>query len=307
MAKTEIKNGSITWIDVVNAEEKDISYLSKKFGFHELDLEDCMSNIQRPKIDQYEDYLFMVTHFPRYFKGSRRLVISEVDIFIGKNYLITVHNGNQKLLVQLFEKCSNDKEFFKEISSGSPGLLLHELMTTLYSNCFKMIDKIYERIEVLDDKIFSKSEKPRDLIREFSALRQEIINFRRIIKPQKEMLDTLEHTKAIFLIEDVDVYFDDIGDMVEKIWDLLENQKEIVDSLISTYESLVSNQTNDIIKLLTIFSVIILPLTLLSGIYGMNIRTLPFAETDFSFMFVGGLMISVVILMLLFFNKKRWL
>lgn len=307
MALKEVKNGNIFWIDIVNPTDKDIKKLSERFGFHELDLEDCMSNIQRPKIDHYEDYLFLVTHLPRYFKGSKRLLTSEVDVFIGKNYLVTVHNGSQKLLIQLFEKCQKDKSFFREYSAKGSGYLLYEIMTTLYGNCFKMIDKIYERIETLDDKIFSKKEKPKDLIRDFSNLRREIINFRRVIKPQRDVLDELEKAKTTFLSEGVDVYFDDVGDMVEKIWDLLENQKEIVDSLVGTYESIVSNQTNDIIKILTIFSVIMLPLTLLSGIYGMNISNLPYAETEFAFQFVAGAMITVVVMMIAFFSKKRWL
>lgn len=307
MAVREIKNISLSWIDIQSPSEKDMKELSRRFKFHELDLEDCLSNIQRPKIDQYEDYLFMVTHFPRYIKGTKRLVISEVDIFIGRDYLITVHNGNQKILIEEFEKCSKDNKYFQELSSGSPGLLLHELMTDLYGNCFKMIDKIYERIEELDERIFSQEGKPREIIHEFSDLRREIINFRRIIKPQREVLDTLEKVKTAFIKKGVDVYFDDMGDMVEKLWDLLENQKEIVDTMIGTYESVVTNQTNDIIKTLTIFSVIMLPLTLLSGIYGMNIGNLPYAETGFSFQFVLGIMLGVVIIMLWFFNKKRWL
>ncbi|MEK7447523.1 MAG: magnesium/cobalt transporter CorA [Patescibacteria group bacterium] len=307
MAIKEIKDKSLSWVDVQSPTEKDMKELSRRFKFHELDLEDCLSNIQRPKIDQYENYLFMVTHFPRYIKGTKRLVISEVDIFIGKDYLITVHSGNQKILIEEFEKCAKNNKHFQELSSGSPGLLLHELMTDLYGNCFKMIDKIYERIEGLDDRIFSGEGKPHVLIHEFSDLRREIINFRRVIKPQREVLDTLEKVKTAFIKKGVDVYFDDMGDMVEKLWDLLENQKEIVDTMVGTYESVITNQTNDIIKILTIFSVIMLPLTLLSGIYGMNISKLPFAETEFSFQFVLGIMLTVVVIMLWFFNRRKWL
>lgn len=307
MAIKEIKDKSLSWVDIQRPTEKDMKELSRLFKFHELDLEDCLSNIQRPKIDQYENYLFMVTHFPRYIKGTKRLVISEVDIFIGKDYLITVHSGNQKILIEEFEKCAKDNKHFQKLSSGSPGLLLHELMTDLYGNCFKMIDKIYERIEELDNRIFSGEGRPHELIHEFSDLRREIINFRRVIKPQREVLDTLEKVKTAFIKKGVDIYFDDMGDMVEKLWDLLENQKEIVDTMVGTYESVITNQTNDIIKTLTIFSVIMLPLTLLSGIYGMNINNLPYAETGFSFQFVLGIMLAVVIVMLWFFNRKKWL
>lgn len=307
MPRQEIETPTFSWIDITFPAEADMKYLSERFGFHELDLEDCMSNIQRPKIDQYQDYLFIVMHFPRYFKGSKRLVLSEVDIFIGKNYFITVHNGSQKLLNQLFSKCQQDKAVFQEYAGKGSGMLLYEVISLLYGNSYKMIDKIYERIENLDSEIFSAKKKPRVMIQELSRLRREIINFRRIMKPQREVVGQMENLKTAFIGKDVEVYFDDVGDMIEKIWDLLENQKEITDSLNSTYESLVSNQTNDIIKILTIFTAIMLPVTLVSGIYGMNIENLPFAGTGFAMEFISGIMLLIAIMMIAFFMKKRWL
>ncbi len=301
----EIKRGNIRWLDIVHPKQADVNYLAKNFPFHTLDLEDCLSTIQRPKIDEYEDYLFMVLHFPRFFKETSHLVSSEVDFFIGKNYLVTLHNGSQKLLNEFFEKCKDKPEFFTKMTKKGSGFLLYQIINLLYGNCFPMIDKIYEKIEKFDMEIYSEKRHPKLLIKDLSNFRREIINFRRIIKPQREVIGVLEKVKAAFLAKDVDIYFDDIGDQIEKIWDLLENQKEVADSLSTTYEAVVSNKTNDVIKTLTIFSVILLPLTLLSGLFGMNVD-LPFSEKT-GFIFIIGLMFLITIIMISIFTRKDWL
>lgn len=305
MAIKEIKKGDIRWIDINNPKQADVNYLAETFQFHELDLEDCLSNIQRPKIDEYEDYLFMVLHFPRFVKESGHLIASEVDFFIGKNYLVTLHNGSQKLLLEFFEKCEIDPKFFDEMTEQGSGFLLYQIISMLYGNSFPMIDKIYEKIEKFDLEIFSERRHPKLFIKDLSGLRREIINFRRIIKPQREVIGMLEEVKAAFLDKDVEVYFDDIGDRIEKIWDLLENQKEVADSLSTTYETIVSNKTNDVIKTLTIFSVILLPLTLISGIFGMNVH-LPF-NGEIAFLAIIGIMMMITVSMIIIFARKDWL
>jgi len=148
MAWEEIKGKNVTWIDIKSPQEDDIKYLAKRFDFHELNLEDVLSNIQRPKIDEYKDHLFIVMHFPRFFKGSKRLITSEVDFFVGKGYMITIHNGTQKLLTEFFEKCKKDKKHFNSFAGEESGLLLYEVVSNLYENCFPMINNF---------KMFSES------------------------------------------------------------------------------------------------------------------------------------------------------
>lgn len=300
----QIAQGPLTWVDIVHPTEAEIEWLRRRYNFHPLHLDDTLSKIQRPKIDDMDDYTFIVMHFPVYSRLVRVTTPSEVDVFLGPNYVITVHAGNLKPLSRFFEQCQADPALREKVMGRSVGYLLYQIVDKLVDYCFPILNKIDLNIEKVDDDIFE--DKVRHTVLEISIIRRDIIAFRRIIKPLLPVITSLERKHRPILNEDMEEYFGDITDHLNKIWDTLEDYKEVIEGLSDTITSLTNNRINDIIKVLTIISVILLPLTLISGIYGMNIP-LPAQESQFAFEIVLGSMVLVIASMLAFFRWRKWI
>jgi len=298
-----ITHGKLTWVNIERPTETEIEYLRQNYEFHPLDLDDCLSRIQRPKIDEYDNYLFIVLHFPVYNRRVRVTVPSEIDIFIGDGYLITLHDGDLRPLSKAFKECLIDEKVRQEMMGRSSGYLLYQLVDRLVDYCFPILNKIAANIEAVEDDIFS--EEARETVREISILRRDIISFRRIIKPQIAIIASLEHKERPFLQEDLDVYWGNISDHVAKMWDILEDHRDVVDGLAATNDSLTSYKMNEVIKVLTVISTIMLPLAVISGVYGMNIEGLPFAHSDYAFLVSVAFMLATIAVMLGFFRLRR--
>jgi len=290
----------LIWIDIENPSKENMQFLSDYFHFHPLDIEDCLSIIERPKLDEYDDYFFLVLHIPFFIKQTRRLVPFTVNIFIGNNFLVTVHHGLCKPIQNAYD---NIVENFAILEKGS-GYLLHRVVDALIDYNFPILNKIYRNIQNVEDAIFRKASSKN--VRDILLIRTNILTFRNIIFPQRKLFKILEIKDMDFLIEALEVYFSDLVDHIEKIWDTLENYKELVEGVHDAHQSLLSNKINDIMRILTIFSVIILPLTLISGIYGMNIG-LPLGNNSLAFIIIIVAMIIISIGMLIYFKYKDWI
>ena len=280
------------------------AWLEEHFEFHPLDYEDVLSRNQRPKIDEYEDYLFIVLYFPVFDKAVGRLNAAELDIFIGPDFLITLPNTPIPPVEYLFERCRSHAEVRENMLSKGSGYLLYKIVDDSFDYCFPMLRKIGNKLERLEEDIFEG--KAEEVVRDLSNSKQEIINFRKVIRPQRAVLRDLERTKQRYLAEDLEVYFDDIVDASERIWDMLENFKEVVEALEDTNESVLSHRVNEVLRVLTAFSVIILPLTLLASIFGMNVR-LPFAAGVGAFWTIIGVMVVVLVAMVGYFRRRGFL
>ena len=292
----------LTWIDIERPTDKEAAYLAEHYSFHPLDLDDILSRIQRPKIDEYKDYLFLVFHFPIYRKWERVLTSSQVSVFIGQNYLITIHEGELKPLVKLFRECQIDEGARQEYFSQGSGFLLYHILDRLIDYCLPILDKVGSSIEDVEEDIFSDSK--RSIIREISMIRRDIISFRRIIWPMRAVIGSLEPRVRRFVKLDLSVYFGDMLDHVDKIWDGLDEYKEIIEGLSATHDSLASNRTNEVVRMLTIIATILLPITVVASIFGMNIP-LPLQNSDFSLIYVFLIMLVVIGGMLYFFRRIR--
>jgi magnesium transporter len=300
-----ITHNGLTWVDIVHPGPAEIDWLRRHYDFHPLHLDDTLSKIQRPKIDDADDYTFIVMHFPVYSRLVRVTTPSEVDIFVGPNYFITAHQGNLKPLIRFFNQCADDPETRARVMGRSVGYLLYQLLDKLVDYCFPILNKIDQNIEQIEDEIFE--EKVRRTVQEISMVRRDIIAFRRIVKPLLPVVGSLERKHRPFLTEEMEEYFGDISDHLSKIWDTLEDYKEVIEGLSDTIGSLTNNRINEIIKVLTIISVILLPLTLISGIYGMNLSNLPVADHPMAFEIIMGAMLLVIVAMLAFFKWRKWI
>ncbi|MFC1847368.1 magnesium/cobalt transporter CorA [Chloroflexota bacterium] len=296
--------GVLTWLNIEQPTEKEIEHLAANYAFHPLDLDDCLSRIQRPKIDVYKDYLFLVFHFPVFNKEARVTTSSQVSVFIGTNYLITLHKGELLPLVKLFKECQLEEESRQEHFGHGSGYLLYRVLDRLVDYCLPILSKIGDNIEKVEEDIFSET-MPRT-IREISIFRRDVISFRRIIWPMRAVIASLEPRIRRFTDMELGVYFGDMVDHVDKIWDGLDEYKEIIEGLNDTHDSLATNRTNEVVRMLTVIATILLPITVVASIYGMNIP-LPFQGSSYAFLFVFFIMLVIVGGMLYFFRRQHWI
>jgi magnesium transporter len=303
----ELTAKDVTWVNAVAPELEAANRLSERFGWHPLDVEDIVSKRQRPKVDDYEEdgYLFTVLHFPVYDKTIQRLNGAELDVFIGSDYLVTIPNRELLPVTRLFARCEQDEVFREQLFAKGTGRLLYEVLDDLFDYCFPILDKIGHKLDSIEDEMFEGHAE--DVVRDISNVKQEIISYRKVIKPERSTLRVLERRVDKFLPEELELYFDDIVDAAERIWDQLDNYKEVVEALEQTNESVIAHKQNDILRLLTIFSVILLPLTLITGLFGMNYGHIPFQHDYHAFVATVGIMLAISVVMLSFFRLKRWI
>jgi magnesium transporter len=283
-----------------------MDYLSKNFPFHPLDLDDCLSRIQRPKLDEYKDYLFFIFHFSVYNRATRVSTHDQVSVFIGDKYLITIYSGQLKTLVELFRECQIDEEARRENLSNGSGYLLYRLLDRTVDAYFPILDKILSLMDDVEDSVFDENVES---AQEVAILRRDIISQRRIMFPVRTVLAELENKLKRFTKTDISVYYGDLMDHMNKICETLDECKEIVEVFKDTDFVLSTDRLNRIMRILTIIATIVLPFMAISSLYGMNVH-MPGGITSGSWMpFIVIMVVMAVIAagMLLFFRRKRWI
>ncbi len=304
----EIVDGpGLRWVNIERPTPLEWGWLQERFDFHALDLEDVLSRNQRPKIDEYDDYLFIVLHFPVYDSRLGRLNVGELDLFVGGDFVVTIPNQPLQPLDYLFERCRTEEELREKLFNRGSGYLLYRIVDDGFDYCFPMLRKIGNKLDAIEDDIFIEGNSE-EVVRDTFEVKQEIINFRKVIRPQRPVLRDLENVKGRFLAPDLDleIYFDDIVDAHERIWDMLENYKEVIEALEDTNESLLDHRVNEILRVLTSISVIVLPLTLIASIWGMNVGV-PGQGDSTDFYIVIAVMVVILIGMLTYFKRRKWL
>ena len=303
-----VSAGKLTWYYIEKPTIKEVDYLAKQFHFHPLDLDDVLSRVQRPKIDEYEDHLFIVMHFPVFNKENRVTTASEVNIFIGENYVVTVHcQGDLKPLAKFFKECQINEEIRNNYLNYSSGFLLYHILDRLVNYCFPIVNKLTDNIDKIEDLIFTRTVP--ETVREISLIRRDLISFRRVIHPQMSVVEALENEDYPFLKEDQEIYFGDIADHTNKIWDALEDCKEVVDGLAETSNWLTSHRIQEIMRVLTILTAILAPGTLIASIYGMNVPL--FGNTEggslLPLSIILFIILAIALIMYFLFRRRHWL
>ncbi|MBP7652279.1 magnesium/cobalt transporter CorA [Candidatus Dependentiae bacterium] len=288
------------WVDIFTPAPENLAILKDVFNFHFLAIEDATSKIERPKMDEFDNFIFLVMQVPLEISANKKLETGVISIFVGRNYVVTVHEMNFTPIKKIF----NDYVKNNKIDCVDSADLLHTILDTLIDYCIPVAEKINKSISIIEEKILDSLDK--NSISEILILRRNILLFKNILKPEITLLKKLELTDLKYISEDMEVYFGDIVDHSEKIFDMLETSKELIESLYQSYDALMDIRRNDIMKMLTIISVIFMPLTLISGIYGMNIN-LPFQNSTHAFVIVMEIMLFIILIMMVFFRKKDWL
>ena len=302
----QIETKSLLWTDISNVSPEEMKYLEEKFQFHPLYLAECLSPVQRPRIAINPNYIFMVLVFPIYSRHTRKIKPSEVDFFLGPNFLVTVHRNELPPLINFFNLCQISKSQQKKYFMGNPSALLYELLNQLLTHCNPILDNLNAHVASIEENIFRGYE--RRMVKEMLTIKSSITNFRRIMQIHRSVISKLiKESNLFFSPSQLKLYFEELIDTTEDIWEKLEYMQKTIETMETTNNSLISFQLNDIIKILTTISVIILPITLIANIFGMSIRFMPLADNPLAFWLIIGFMGLAFFLMVWYFKKKRWL
>jgi magnesium transporter len=305
-----VSGNGVLWINIQKPTFADINALGQKYPFHRLNLEDCLSKIQIPKIDRYENHIFAILHFPTPDK-EKGFLFSQLAIFMGEDYLVTIHQGDLKPLEELFNICKNDEKQ-QAIIGKSSGYLLHKVIDTLVDDLLHILMKVVGNIDDIEDSVFDERIS---IPRQISLLRREITTLRRMVIPLRRTVVDLSKDVQRFSNEDLAPYFKDIQDHIEKVTEALEEAKETIEIYKDTDYMLSQEKTNKILAVLTIVFTLSIPATVVGTFYGMNIN-IPGGFITGSWNQLGPytslifvLVISSIsaLLMVLYFQRLGWL
>ena len=262
-----ISDNGVTWLNMQKPTFADMSMLGQKYPFQRLNLEDSLSKIQIPKIDRYADHIFIILHFPTPDK-EKGFLFSQLAIFMGPDYLVTIHQGDLKPLDELFSMCKNDERQRQLTMGKSSGFLLHKIIDTLVDDLLHILMKVVGNIDDIEDSVFDERIS---IPRQISLLRREITTLRRIVIPLRRTVVELSKEVQRFSKEDLALYFKDVQDHIEKVYEALEEAKETVEIYKDTDYMLSQEKTNKILAVLTILFTLSIPATVFGTFYGMNI------------------------------------
>lgn len=299
-----IKIGTLKWHHILDPKEEDLDYLLENFYFHPLDIEDCKSYNQRPKIDIYDDYYFIILHFPIYDHWNRFIKTKEVKIFWGEDYVITIGKSHW-VVSEMFSAYKKRAERKEELEIGNSDTLLYRILEKLMIETQSLVQKVGLEVDLINRDLFQR--RAEKTIEKISLTRRNIILLNTIFKPQLRLFHKFESGEIEGYAESMEEYWGNILDYYQKIWDMTEDHAELIEGLSKTFDSLQTNRINEIIKILTMISSILLPLTFIASLYGMNLKSLPLSHYPNSFWILMGGMLGVGILMILYFKQRRWL
>ncbi len=299
-----IKIGTLKWHQILDPSDEDLQFLKENFHFHPLDIEDCRSRAnQRPKIDIYDDYYFMILHFPYFDRWNRFLKVKEVKIFWGSDFIITIGKSHW-VVKNLFNSGREPDDTYRVREVGTSDALLYKILEHLMLESLSLLSKLGVEVDLINRDLFNK--RAERTIERISLTRKNIILVNTIFKPQLRLFHKFESGEIEGFAENMEDYWGNILDYYQKMWDMTEDYQEIVEGLSKTFDSLQTNRTNEIMKVLTLISSILLPLTFIASLYGMNIG-LPFQDQPHSFSLLMGFMIMLAGSMIFLFKKKRWM
>jgi magnesium transporter len=299
-----IQMGSIKWHHIQSPTEEDFEFLSNRHHFHPLDIEDCRSLNQRPKIDIYDDYYFLILHFPNFDRQNVFIKTKEIKMFWGEEFIITIEKSPW-LASQLFAEYQELGKQEHDLNIDTSDALLYRILERLMRESLYLLRKVGLDLELINRELFSKRQVK--IIERISVTRKNIILINTIFKPQLRLFHKFETGQISgFAGEEMEDYWGNILDYYQKMWDMTEDYEELIEGLSKTFDSMQTNKTNEIMKILTLISSIILPLTFITSLYGMNVM-LPFAEnkTAFWLLLIGMVVISG--LMIVYFKRRRWM
>jgi magnesium transporter len=293
---------SLVWIDLVDPSPQDFAKIEEEFHFHPLALEDAQKRHQRPKIDVYDGFFFLVFYSVREISDTSHFDMQEIAFFIGPNYLVTVHHG---MCDEIDGTVKRWRENVPTAKYAGPAILLYSILDAIVDNYFPILDVVAERAAELEETIFSgDSHKALETI---FRLRKNLLGLRRILGPERDLMSMVARRDIELLGEETSIYFQDVYDHVLRVTDALDTYRDLLSGALDAYLSVTSNNLNQVMRTLTSWSIILMTAALIAGVYGMNFKMLPYDSWHYGFIFAMVLMTALGAGMFAFFKRIRWL
>jgi magnesium transporter len=294
----------VIWVDMESPTEEDERVLLDVFKFHPLTVEDCHENRHYPKIEEFPGYLYFIVHGVRADTSPDRFNTIELDGFLGRNYVITYHHDT-------FRSIKNVKQLVRTspiLCRRGPAFLCHQILDQIVDFYSPVLDDFDERIDRLEEEIFNLKQPNNKILSQIMELKRSVLRMRRISVKQMDVILRMSRGEFPELIpEEMRPFYRDVHDHLTRVVDLAENYRDLISGSLEAYLSVVSNRLNEIMKVLTIFSAIMLPLTFIAGVYGMNFDHMPELHSRYGYIATLIIMIMVALMMLFFFWRRGWL
>jgi len=301
----QIEKNSITWLNLANPKTNDLLFLKDKFRLSSSILSQLPIPIKRPKIEEYSDYLFLVLHFPVFNPETRQTVPTELDFVITHKAIITIYQDPIPMLENFFYECLHSETTQQDYFQRT-GYLLFCILDKLIDSCLPMLDHIQENVDKIENKIFQGQE--REMLSEIAIVKRDIIDFRKTIKPQRSVLEIIAQKSNRFFEHNLDFISQEVIGSNIRVWNTLENLKDMIEAIEETNNSLISYKTNNIVKVLTLLSFISFPLSLIASIFAMNTAlNYTLVRNVYAFWLILAGMGLVTILMFIYFKRKKWM
>ncbi|UCD22502.1 MAG: magnesium/cobalt transporter CorA [Chloroflexota bacterium] len=292
----------LLWVDIEDMTSEDAEILSNVFHFHPLAVEDCVSrSIHPPKIDDFEGYLFIIVHGINYYVESDVVETTELNLFVGKNYVVTNHDVPMRSVTSMLERIRKDGRPMRR----GVDFLAHDFIDALVDNIVPTIDEMNDKSATVEAEALQ--EPKRETLASIMQLKRSILALERVMAPQRGILDRLSRGEYSLIGERARIYYRNIYDHLLRIEMLNYNLRDIVDSTLSTYLSSVSNRMNEVMKVLTLIATIFIPLTFIAGIYGMNFANMPELQWRYGYFIILIVMAVIGISLVVYFKRKSWL
>ncbi|MEQ1908784.1 MAG: magnesium/cobalt transporter CorA [Vicinamibacterales bacterium] len=290
------------WVDLAAPSIPDLLLLSDTFAFHPLSVEDARAELHYPKIEAYDGYLYAILHGIGFEDQDEGFTTQDVDFFVGPNYLVTVHSGRSRSIAELQENATRNPKVLGE----GPVSLFHRILDTMVDHYRPEVQKLEEALDELETAVLDRPTP--DVMRLILTEKRRVAGLRRIITPQRDVVARLARREFVDISTDMSFRFRDVYDHLQRLSDDATMFQDRITGILDAYLSNVSNKLNEVMKVLTVVATVFMPLTLISGIYGMNIHLPQFPGSDTAqFWWLAGIMIAVVGLMLAFFRRNRWI
>jgi magnesium transporter len=293
------------WVDLESPTDDERGILERVFNFHKLAIENCFAQSNHPRIDDYGDYYYLVVHGVAARRGSEvpggpRLRLKEIDVFLGERFLVTYHAGVEAAIESVRKKCG---EVDQLMGKGSDRVLA-EVLDRVAEEYVEIMEALDTEIDTIEDRLFKHASRP--VLREIFSLKKDVLHLRRVVNPQREVLNKLARAEHKAVSKEETIYFRDVYDHIYRVSEMLESFRDVLASALEVYLTVVANRTNEVMKVLTTFSIVLMTGALIAGLYGMNVD-LPYQKSPWIFWGLLGSMVALSVSLLIFFRKRRWI
>lgn len=292
---------TVVWVDLLAPTHEEFEWLGREFNFHPLSLEDCQKTHQRPKIEEYRGYYFVVLYEVAVVGDRRTLELRELNIFLGRNFLVTVHSQP----VRAIETAARLWPEWLDRAEAGPGLVAYLLIDAVVDDYFPLLDDMAERMDEMEDQIFGDFQP--GTIEEIFRAKKHLVFLRRAISPLRDVFNTILRREQPIVSRETHVYFQDIFDHLIRVADQIDALRDMLGATMDAYLSVSGNRMNIVMKRLTTISTILMSVTLVAGIYGMNFDVMPELKWRYGYVYALGSMVAIGIAIYFYFRKIKWL